>query len=571
MLNIKSAQLKALCRSILVVVEARNQMQRAVEEVGLTIRNGLCFFSIDALKSLIFAVSSILLISISGQAQENNNWFFGNKAGLTFNPNPIPLSGGKIVTSEGCSSISDSNGIIRFYTDGTTVWNKNNLPMSGNTGLLGDKSATQSAIIVPWPGSGCLKYLIFTVDAAENKLAKGLRYSVVDFTSNPLGAVTTLNVPLMQPATSLGFAEKLTAVSDGGSGFWVIAHGYNLGNTSSNTAGNEFYAYHVTSAGPPFTMTTSQIGSSYAELTTFSPSRFTNAAGYMKVSPDGKVLACASWRGGSFVEVFDFNTTNGKVGTITYKKTVANQFGSQHPYGIEFSPNSSKLYVSTNGGGTVNELFQFDVTQTSLQGILIASLPPPGSVYDFGALQLGPNGIIYLARVNKTYLSEISSPDAPTSPSATVSANAAACGYASVGPSLPPGTSCKLGLPNLIQGQFSCDPPACGIVASGSSPCCLGQDSQGNPIYAFLIPVSFQAGTQPTCNLTLTTSQGTIVSYGPTTLSAGTTMVTGTFTVTLPAPSSFCITLKCVSGNLVNCSADVCVALPPCGANRVSQ
>lgn len=554
MFDRKSTQVKAVARSILVVVEACGQMQRALEEVRLTLKNKRNFFSIDAVKSFIFVFSIILLISISGRAQQNNNWFFGSNAALTFNPGPgpIPLSGSALVAEEGCSSISDSSGHTLFYTNGRGVWNKNNALMAGlsTSGLKGDPKATQSALIVPWPGSGCLKYLIFTVDSAANLLANGLRYSVVDFTNNPLGVVTTQDVLLMQPV-----AEKLTAVSDGSGGFWVIVHGYEI---NTNNPGNEdFYAYNITSTGPPFTMKPSHTGSPHGGYklngTTHVPQPIIASAGQMKVSPNGKLLACASWKGGNFVEVFDFDTTTGTVGGIV-KKTSPNQFANKCPYGIEFSPLNSKLYVSTTGGGPTNELFQFDPTQAPLVATPVASVSPALSInsgYDFGALQLGPDGNIYMARVKKKSLDIISNADSPS------------CTYTSLGtPPLPTG-SCELGLPNFIQGPFSCDPPACSMVASSSSSCCLGQDAQGNPIYAFLIPVSFQSGTQ-SCNLTLTTPQGTIVSYGPTTLLPGTTMVTGTVTVTNPAPASLCFTLKCMSGNVVNCTTNICVAPPPC-------
>ena len=71
-----------------------------------------------------------------------------------------------INSGEGSSSISDSNGQLLFYTDGVTVWDKNNAVMQNGTGLMGNGSSTQSALIVPCT---CDKYFIFTTDAAENQ------------------------------------------------------------------------------------------------------------------------------------------------------------------------------------------------------------------------------------------------------------------------------------------------------------------------------------------------------------------------------------------------------------------
>ncbi len=84
-------------------------------------------------------VKLLLLIILSttlGFSQgEASNWFFGNAAGIKFNPdgsvttlsvNPNPI---QIVTNEGCSAYSDTNGNLMLYTDGRTVWDRNHLPM----------------------------------------------------------------------------------------------------------------------------------------------------------------------------------------------------------------------------------------------------------------------------------------------------------------------------------------------------------------------------------------------------------------------------------------------------------
>lgn len=81
-----------------------------------------------------------------------NNWYFGVNAGLTFNTTPpSALTDGVVNTAEGSATMSDASGNLLFYTDGITVWNRNHQIMPNGTGLLGDPSAAQSAIIVPKP------------------------------------------------------------------------------------------------------------------------------------------------------------------------------------------------------------------------------------------------------------------------------------------------------------------------------------------------------------------------------------------------------------------------------------
>ena len=118
-----------------------------------------------------------ILLSTGIYAQgEANNWYFGNKAGVNFNTSPpSAVNNGKLSTNEGCSSISDENGQLIFYTDGRTVWNRNHQIMANanyfdGTGLLGDPSSTSSGLIVPHPTNTDL-YYVFTVDEPHQENA----------------------------------------------------------------------------------------------------------------------------------------------------------------------------------------------------------------------------------------------------------------------------------------------------------------------------------------------------------------------------------------------------------------
>ena len=102
------------------------------------------------LLTFIFILNSLIIFA-QGEA---NIWYFGENAGLDFNSgSPIPLTNGQLNTFEGCSSFSDSSGNLLFYSDGTTVWTKDHTIMLGGTGLKGDPSSTQSAMIIPKPGN----------------------------------------------------------------------------------------------------------------------------------------------------------------------------------------------------------------------------------------------------------------------------------------------------------------------------------------------------------------------------------------------------------------------------------
>lgn len=145
---------------------------------------------------------SFLAISKSIVAQkESNIWYFGENAGLDFNGGPpVALTDGVLNSHEGCASISNSLGSILFYTDGENVYNKTHSLMPNGTGLIGSGYATQSAAIVPKPGSSSI-YYIFTV--YEGYWSNGLCYNEVNMTlDGGKGDITSIkNVELVIPVT----------------------------------------------------------------------------------------------------------------------------------------------------------------------------------------------------------------------------------------------------------------------------------------------------------------------------------------------------------------------------------
>src|SRR5207244_1600787 len=131
------------------------------------------------------------------------HWYFGANAGIDFSSgSPVAVTYGKVIASEGSACMSDTSGNLLFYTDGDTVWDKNDNVMPSGTGLYGGGgTSTQSAIILPQPGSDSL-YYIFTVDGATGGCVNGcvFGYSIVDMSLNAgLGDVSTKNIPLVMP------------------------------------------------------------------------------------------------------------------------------------------------------------------------------------------------------------------------------------------------------------------------------------------------------------------------------------------------------------------------------------
>ena len=177
-----------------------------------------------------FAAAALLTfssLSVFGQG-EKNNWYFGKGAGIVFTDGTPTATSSRLFTEEGSASLSDKDGNLLLYTNGITVWNRNHKVMPNGNGLMGGKSSTQSALILPKPGSESI-YYIFTTDIQAQ--SNGLRYSVVDMSKdNGNGDIVTRNNFMIAPAT-----EKLTAVRhSNGRDWWVLAHRWNSKGYKSN-------------------------------------------------------------------------------------------------------------------------------------------------------------------------------------------------------------------------------------------------------------------------------------------------------------------------------------------------
>lgn len=412
----------------------------------------------------------LLFFTLNMFAQkEANNWLFGVSAGIHFEDDGsvTTLSGSAIATNEGCSSISDVNGNLLFYTDGRNVWDRNNIIMpNGNytlgTGLLGDPSSTQSAIIVPDKNNPNI-YYIFTVDEPHHENAatypnpftgsypeggsvpleddgfnNGLNYSIVDLSltgdNGSIGNITTRNIHLVtyNPANieeiKYKCSEKITSVrKSNGTGYWVITQFINT-----------FYAFEITAAGVNLTPVITQL----APMVPTSGYR-RNAIGCIKASPNGKKIAIAHAQIGTItgateqngaVYLYNFNDLTGTLSSPTAIST------NTMPYGVEFSPKSKKLYVTYNNSNSgFGGVHQYNLLSNNIptSDILIKSTNQAGT------LQLGPNGKIYKAVVNSNTLDIINTPEE----------DGALCNYTTDGINLGAGT-CFFGLPPFITSYF---------------------------------------------------------------------------------------------------------------------
>lgn len=339
---------------------------------------------------IILSFSFLLSISVSAQ-KETNWWFFGQQAGLNFNLlQNATATGGTVVsnipkavaghfsTSEGCFTISDSNGNLMMSGDGSTIWNKNGAVMPGATGLGGGSSASQSGIIVPVPGSSTRYY---SMSVAQEQGTSGIQYAIVDMSLNGgLGGIVSKNNLLLAGPTD----ENIAAVRKTNSQNWWLVH-----RRQNAGSGVTVRVWEVTATGITLHGTQTFNFAITTGLTHLS---------VIKFSPDGTRFVSPSYTGNSLIfGEFDPSTgTPSGVGSLNMGSEV---------YGAEFSPNGDYVYYGpANPGNVARQIPWSSIKAKTLTGVV-------NLAYAVSNFQLSPDGRIYAIRINTRDLYVILNPD----------------------------------------------------------------------------------------------------------------------------------------------------------------
>ena len=310
---------------------------------------------------------------LSGQIRYFDQWQFGNGLALDFRNGAPVLGTSRINTPEGCASICDPvTGDLLFYTDGRTVWNRLHQVMADGTGLFGQESGTQTALIVPRPGTSHQFYL-FT-SGVHGRPDNGIYYSLVDMNEDGgLGRIIEKNTLLLNSAD-----EKLVAVrACNGQDFWVVGHRSDPDN---------YYAWSVTRDGVSDTAVVSLIDRSFSSI------------GVLKASPDGRFLF--SMIGFNLAILLHFDNVDGVVGPRIL--TLPGR------YGASFSPNSRYLYTAAQKG-TGDELLQYDVSVADSASIAESRISIRAFPSPVKGMQIGPDRKLY---VMESFLTVLNNPDA---------------------------------------------------------------------------------------------------------------------------------------------------------------
>lgn len=345
-------------------------------------------------------------------------WVVGSKGGIKWNAAGVP----SVVSFpsahpglEGTAVYNDKDGNLQFFSEGKFLRNRDWQITPNGSGLLGDISSSQSAVFLDFPND-TNKIILLVVDgwgtvgnpgnpADPNT---GLTMSIIDKTlNNGLGDIISgqKNITIKAPI------EERIAVcrKPGCAGYWVVVQGCDAEN-------DKFFAYSVGPQGlDANNPVISAVGYPHG-----------SPLGEMEFSPDGSQLAYNAWLD-YFVAVFDFNATTG-VFSNPRRKNYSQSLGT--PYGVEFSPNGQYLFVAANYFN--NAIYRLSLPDLTDE-LELANTFSQG--YDYGLLSTGPDGKIYMARRDKSYISCLSTP------------NNSDPGFVDQAINLNTGNLCTIGLP----------------------------------------------------------------------------------------------------------------------------
>lgn len=381
----------------------------------------------------------IVVTEYGVNTQVSNQWYFGEMAGLDFTFGaPVAITdANQMFSPDGCASISDINGDLLFYTNGSTVWNKDHFVMVNGDSIGGDSTAAQSAMILPLSDDYTM-YYVFTTEEVYGDFTFNMKLTIVDMKADSArGKVLIKNVPLIENST-----EKLTA-----SGFtgtpWLLAREY--GNTS-------FRAYPVSANGI--------IGALYSAAgEPLSFQEEPGAGGYLKFAPGGNYVAAVIPGDTNYINLLNFDVATGALSNS--RLIDIEEYGTERIYGLEFSGDLLKLYVTT-----ANKLIQYDLDSINAQDaaadIQATKHEYASTLTGYGALQTGPNGVIYVAIDGAGAVGSISNPGG----------NDDAAGFQEDAVDLG-GRISRRGLPNFTQ-QAGAGPPQPQITTEVA---CAGQET----------------------------------------------------------------------------------------------
>ncbi|MFT6746385.1 MAG: hypothetical protein ACJAZ2_000724, partial [Glaciecola sp.] len=311
------------------------------------------------------------------QWPSHRNWFLVAGAGVSSQTIDMtaltPTSVGKIINPingyEGVSAVSDDGGNLLFFSNGRLNWDKcltntaTTLKEGNEGGTTGTRgSASQGIIIVRHPLDPG-RYHAFTTDDAEGGTA-GFNHFLLDHTGT---VISTQRLGTYRTGESVA-----ATMHENGVDIWVTTH-------QSGTVNLQTYLVKCDGSvtGPVSSAVTIAHGGQ-------------SERGGVAFSYDGSKFVKAHAGGANEVTVHTFDKATGVIGAGVVIPIHAS--GQDAPYDVLFSPDGSRVYISTATGTVVSYIVQ------SMNAVTIAASRTVLGIVaanTHAAIEIGPDGNLY--------------------------------------------------------------------------------------------------------------------------------------------------------------------------------
>jgi hypothetical protein len=279
----------------------------------------------------------ILLLFISSQSygQQDNLWILTTQNSLFFKEGKVEVKSdyrfGPADKSK--SSICDSSGNLKLYTNGDSLYNSKNELIENGSNIGGHGTGNVKILEIP---NSPNKYLIVCADVpmgGSSVKSRGLTYCIVEYNAkNPAGIISKKLVPIL-PGKDIEFSIiKMT----NDSGYWLAAR-------TLNSSFDSVFIFKIDRAGIKW-----HLNQKVRILDSDCKRAFLKCGSYtysnrIKFSPLGNYLVVNSQYRGNNIYGFDVKT-----GELISSHQI---FDSSVNSNFEFSPNEKYFYCRNDYSG----------------------------------------------------------------------------------------------------------------------------------------------------------------------------------------------------------------------------
>ena len=343
-------------------------------------------------KNILFFIL-LLFISSQSYGQQDNLWILTTQNSLFFKEGKVEVKSDYRFgpADRAKSSICDSSGNLKLYTNGDSLYNSKNELIENGSNIGGHGRGNVKILEMP---NSPNKYLIVCADVPMGGSAvksRGLTYCIVEYSAkNPAGIVSKKLVPIL-PGKDIQFSIiKMT----NDSGYWLAAR-------TLNSSFDSVFIFKIDGSGVKWHLNQKvRILDSDCKLAFFKCSSLSGDGNRIKFSPLGNFLVINSqYRG---YNIFGFDVKKG-------------EFISSHQIfdtcvhsNFEFSPNEKYFYCRHNYSGFMQYEFADLLVNDSIHEVTGRKILKGNFV---GDIQLGINGKIYLTKTHEYFIGCIAYPN----------------------------------------------------------------------------------------------------------------------------------------------------------------